>query len=356
MEKFVYIDGERDIAAENARCVVLEESAVNPKYVENMKKQGLLVWVRKACAEEIPVKVMQEMAGRVQNAKGILRAATCRSFGKMLESMGESLQYIDGFILPSPELSEALWRKEFDKFFVERELFEIFDQDVKNSRVRIFYYEAVERYLVTNYIEPVYAMAEEAGKQISFDMGDGEIQYDFTLGINPIRLACKGISVTFCKASIENEAVCRLCRENCFIIETNELIKANTSEGFGKVLLIKPVRGCRARYVYSSKKHNVRLETPALEASMEGTYYCDMLTERNMDFLAVDEYIFENLACISNGKITLFSQEFEDVIVCEGCMFEKMFGNVLGIAEKSGISVNSAELLKKLSAENWEEI
>lgn len=356
MERFVYIDNENDMAKEtDAQCVVLEESAIDARYVKALKKRGTSVWVKADSTIKIPIKAISEFAGRVQNSKSALYAVTGEAFGRMLERMTEIVEYIDGFILPAPVLSGILWCNKFGKSFCEDELLEIFDEDVKESRVRILYYEAVEQYLVKTYIEPVCTAAKEAGKKISFDMGDGEIQYDFMPGINPIQLASKGISLTFRNASSEVTAICRLCREKCFILSGNELLRERVNTDFGKVLLIKPVRGCRARYVYSSKKHNTRLETPALEASMEGTYYCDMLTEKNVDFLAVDEYVFENSACVSNGRITLFSQEFEEVIVCDGCMFERMFGNVLDIAEKSGISVNSAGLLKRLSAEDWEE-
>ncbi len=345
MKNFVFINTEKDFKyakKKNAKSVVIKDT-FDKEIIKMAKDSGFSVWIAENCTENISVCTLSEFAGRLSREPGNVSAVTCGSFEKMLAGVGKSLEFIDGFILPAPKLSGLLWDDDFEKMTgVVGELLDIFDDYVSESYVRSLYYEAVEENIVSKYIEPVYAMAKKIGKNVCFNLGSGEIQYDFMPIFNPIRMASEGFSLAFEKSTAELDAFCSLWEE-----------KPKNRE---KVLLINPVRGCRKRFVYSGKKRKVRQENPALCASFEGTYYCEKLASCGMNFVAADEYTLENSAYVVKGKVSLFGRRFENILVCKSCSFSEKGVDILKAAEASGVLVNSSELLQKLSAENLEEI
>lgn len=310
------------------------------KSLENKEKNnGFLMCAEEKCAIEIPALNIVEFAGRWDTEPGNIKAVTCESFENMLSNMVGDIESVRGFILPIPRLSGLLWKEDFEKVLGDiGEIYDIFDEYVPQSPVRSCYFEMLEDYIVKKYMYPVESYAREIGKSISFYMASGVIQYDFMPVINPMRLAYEGFSLTFEKSSPELDAIGRL------------------PDSRGKnVLLIKPVRGCRRKYVYTGEKRRVRMETPALCTSFEGTFYCERLTQHGINFTAVDEYWFENSACAQEGKINLNSAEYEEIILCNGCFFSEKGKNILAEAKRCGVLINSEKLLQELMEEiQWE--
>lgn len=301
------------------------------------KDMGFSVWVQGNCTEDISACILDGFAGRVSLEQGNICAATCKAFKKMLNDISISLEFIDGFILPVPKLSGLLWSDDFENAIHDSgDIFDIFDEYVTESPVRQRYFEMLEDYIISKYIEPVHSFAKKIGKRISFDMGSGEIQYDFMPVLNPIRMISQGLSLTFEKHTAEIDAMCNL-PDNCKDAE--------------RVLLIKPVRGCRRKYVYTGEKRRARVETPALCTSFEGTFYCERLTQHGINFTAVDEYWFENSAYVKEGKINLNSAEYKEIILCNGCFFSEKGKNILAEAKKCGVLINPGEILQKLMEE-----
>ena len=308
MENFVAINRKIDFEYAKEKSKRLIINSLDHELISMARDGGFSVYVEKNCTENVPVHILSGIAGRTSREAGSVLAVTCDTFEKMLMGIGGNLENIDGFILPIPKPSGLLWSDAFEKALNKNpgELFDVFDEYVPESDVRLLYYEMAEEYLVLKFIEPLHKMAKKIGKSITFYMGTGEMQYDFMPILNPIRLIYEGYSLAFEKQTPEIKAFCNL----------------NKPEKSESVLLVKPVRGCRRKYVYSGKKLRVRQENPALCASYEGTYYCERLAELGMEFLAIDEYTLENSAYVQDGSIALLAKGFKNVIICDGCSFK----------------------------------
>lgn len=309
-------------------------------------------WLYFDSMEEQAVTVLSDIGGRACTAKGTLRAVT----PTVLEEKKEYIAGFAGIIVPIPVCDGLLWNeaaaKEAEKV---GELYDIFNGDVVESSIRGFYYERLERHMISEYIMPTYEKARSMGIKISFYMGDGKVQYDFMPIINPISLICVGIPVSFGGYSHEKAAVCSLMDKACFIIDDNELFCVEYKRRGNGRLLIIPNRACRDRYVYSERENKRHMETPALCKAAEGSFYFDRLWKAGLEFDMIDESALESYACIEDGSVAMPFGKYKAVYVCPSCMFCGTCADAIDGAERAGILINPPELASMLNNENTED-
>lgn len=309
------------------------------------------MWVYVDCLKEFDVQTLKYIGGKISISEGKISTVT----PSMIEEVN-ALGDFDGLIVPLPISQELLWNEEAGAAVQGLgELEDIFNRDIAESCIRTFYYEEVEKHLISEYITPLCEKAADLGKRISFFVGDGEIQYDFLPVINPIRLIMEGISLTFGTCSAETALMCTL-REDCFIMRENELFCVDSAREEGSVLLITPVRSCRDKYIFGEKRNKMRRETPALCAAFEGTVYCERLLAAGVAFDIIDEYTLEKYAVIKDGKVVMSFGTYKSILVCPACAFCGKCEDPVRTAANAGILINQRDLIEKIQNENTEEI
>lgn len=316
----------------------------------NVRKKRL--WLCVDSMQEQAVTVLSDIGGRVCTAKGTLFAVT----PTVLEGMKEYIAGFAGIVVPVPSCDGLLWNETAAKEAeTVGELYDIFDDEVIESSIRGFYYEKIERHIISEYIIPIYEKARSMGIEISFYMGDGKIQYDFMPILNPITLVCMGIPVSFGGYSREKAAVCSLMDKACFIIDGDELFCVEYKRRGNGRLLVIPNRACRDRYLYSERENKRHLETPALCKAAEGSFYFDRLWKAGLEFDMIDESALENYACIEDGSLVMPFGKYKEVYTCPSCVFCGACADAINGAKRAGILINPPELASIINNENTED-
>ncbi|MBR5809663.1 MAG: hypothetical protein IKY39_06170, partial [Clostridia bacterium] len=251
---------------------------------------------------------------------------------------------IQGFVAPVPEISGPLWNEKLAKMCNMQEmdneiLYELFDDDIEISPVRSWYYANLEKYILKSYILPLKRFCKNTGKKLVFDLGNVEIRYDLMKTmINPYNIKKAGLSVVVHKQNGNIEKELGFSSED-FVISGNSI--ENVTKENAKILLINPVRGVMERYIQGEiKTRPNRFETPALSAAIEGTYYCDMLTENGYAFDVTDEI---RLPKESDLK------RYENILICKSCLFTEKEKKRIDKLQKCGVKINDKDLICELT-------
>ncbi len=289
-----------------------------------------------------PVKVLCGHAGRIAIDDGEVRYASVKELKLLLKNIDSFKDRIRGFIVPVPDVSGPIWNDKLAKRLGEDcddILYELFDPEIEKSHLRSWYYETVGNHILRTYMIRLKKFADSIGKEVIFDLGTVEMQYDLMKKmIIPGLLKKAGISMAVRKESgnIEKELG---FSDKDFIISEGFLTKVEKDDA--KILLIKPTRGVMERFMQGEiKRKPNRLETPALLAGIEGVYYSDMLTEKGYSFDVTDE--------IRLPKLSDFAK-YENVIICKSCLFTEKETKKIGRLQKYGVKINDKDLICDLT-------
>ncbi len=298
---------------------------------------------------EISVKSEQmlcQLAGKTDIKTGEVRYVSVKDLKRLLKN-DETLQdSVSGFVVPIPEISGPVWNDKIAKMCKMTEgdsefLYELFDDEIETSSVRSWYYENLAKYILKTYMLPLKRFSRSIGKEIIFDLGNIEMQYDLMEKmINPCMLKKSEISLLVHKetGNIEKELG---FSENDFVIKDDTIKRCEKREQEPKILLIKPMRGVMERFVLQEirKKPN-RLETPALLSAIESVYYCDMLSEKGYNFDVADEM---NLPKVIDLK------KYEHILICKACLFTEKETKKIDRLQKFGVKINDKDLICDLT-------
>lgn len=324
---------------------------------------NLEVWILLSEKESISPAYLLNIGGRLSVEEKAIDITTSCILSEKYSDMDEnSKNLVTGFIVPFPNICGIIWddslESECDRLGIDKNdnLIDLFDEEPLESTYRAWYYEQAERLIIEKYLLPLKEFAESYGKKISFDMGAMETQYDLAYKMaNPFRFMESGIAATFRQGtglSFETEAVmiCPGAKDFSILTDCIEYAQKESEPLKSDILLIKPSRGVMERFVMR-KRRKYRLETPALIAAMDGTYYINMLKEKGFNFHCADEFGIERYGFSGDGKFRLGEQEYGQILICQSCRFSQKGINILKKAEEDGVCINSESLIKILGAE-----
>lgn len=298
-----------------------------------------------------PIKVLCAHAGRPAIDDGEIRYVGVRELKRFLKNIGSFEENIRGFIVPVPEISGPIWNDRFARMLGEdchAIVYELFDHEIEKSQLRSWYYETVGKYILRTYMIPLKKFAENIGKEIIFNLGKAEMQYDLMRKIiTPDVLKKAGLSLAIHKECGNIEKELGFSNKD-FVISGDFLAKVEKDDG-AKILLIKPTRGVMERFVQGEIRNKPnRLETPALLAAIESTYYSDMLIENGYSFDVTDE---RRLPKVDDLR------KYENVLICKSCLFTEKETKKIDKLQKYGIKINDEKLICDLmekGEDQWE--
>jgi len=250
----------------------------------------------------------------------------------------------NGYIFSVPKISVPVWDTRLAKMCKMDEedaemLYELFDEEIEISSVRSWYYTNMAKYILKVFICPLTKMCKNMEKEIVFDLGNIEMQYDLMKKIiDPFTLKKAGITLAVHKddGNIEKELG---FSDSDFIIYGDTLKRATKEDA--RILLVKPARGIMERFIQGEiKERPIRLETPALLSGIESVYYSDMLTEHGYSFDVTDEI---HLPKENDLK------KYENVLICKSCLFTEKEKKKIDKIQKYGVKINDTELICDLT-------
>lgn len=280
------------------------------------------------------VPILCQHAGKIATQNGEIRYVSTKDLKGALQDD------VTGFIVPVPKISGPIWNKSLAKLCkvdVENTeiLYQLFDEEIEISSVRSWYYTNLSKYILRTYILPIERFCKSIGKEIIFDLGNVEMQYDLMKNaVNPDIMKKAGLSLLVHKnGNIEKEL--GFSSED-FVISGDSLKRVTKPDA--KILLIKPIRGMMERFIQGEiKSRPNRLETPALLSGIESTYYCNMLADSGYAFDAADEmHLPKDL------------KKYENILICESCLFTEREKKRIDKLQKNGVNINDNELICKL--------
>ena len=281
------------------------------------------------------VPILCQHAGKIATQNGEIRYVSTKDLKGALQDD------VTGFIVPVPEISGPIWNKSLAKLCkvdVENTeiLYQLFDEEIEISSVRSWYYTNLSKYILRTYMLPIERFCKSIGKEIIFDLGNIEMQYDLMRNmINPDMLKKSGLSLLVHKSgNVEKEL--GFSGED-FVIN-GDLIEQVTKID-AKILLIKPTRGVMERFIQGEIKNRPnRLETPALSSAVESTYYCHMLAEAGYEFDVTDEF-----------HLPKDLKKYENILICKSCLFTEREKKRIDKLQKHGVNINDNELICNLT-------
>ena len=285
------------------------------------------------------VQVLCRYAGRISTENDYVRYAGIKDLKPLLK------EGIDGFILPVPKINSLIWDTKIARMCKMEEpddiLGELFDSDVEISSVRSWYYINLSKYILRTYILPVKRFCKREGKELIYDLGNIEMEYDLMkTGINPAMLKKAGISLLVHK--VYGNAEKEIGLSDADFIMDGDCAYRDTKYN-ADILLIKPTRGVMERFVQGEIKNRVnRLETSALSAAMESVYYCDMLTKKGHIFDVADEMHLPKESEL---------RKYEHILICKSCLFTEKEKKKIEKIQKYGVKINDSELIFSLMEE-----
>lgn len=277
---------------------------------------------------------LTDFCGKIKYAEKEIKYTGVQDLECLKRHLGDAFCLISGIMIPMPHTVNPIYNAEMEKLCsfgadCDEFLYELFDSERKISRIRSWYYENLEKYVINNYMEPQKRLLLKLGKRTIFDIGKMDMQYDLAERmINPISLSKKGFSLGI-KSGRSYVSYSRKVR------------------GKGKpILVVNPTRGVMERYVRGEVKGKQnRLETPALVAATEGEYLCEMLERCGYSYHIADEFFF--------GGRKRFT-DYESILVSDGCLFTESEERHIKDLEKSGIKINPTDLLRELARKGEE--
>lgn len=283
------------------------------------------------------VQILCQHAGKIVTQNGEVRYVSVKDAKSVLQ------ENVGGIIVPVPTISGPLWNARLAKMCRLEEdnndiLYELFDDEIEVSPVRSWYYINLAKYILRTYMLPLKRLCKSMGKELIFDLGCIDMQYDLMkVMINPGLIKRAGISLAVHKngGNIENEL--GLSGKD-FIVNGDKLERVAKNEA--KMLLIKPMRGVMERFVQGEIKEKPnRFETPALSAGIESVYYCDMMSDAGISFDVVDEI------CLPKERDL---RKYEDILICKSCLFTEKDKKKIDKLQKYGVKVNDGNLIFSL--------
>ena len=284
------------------------------------------------------VRILCEHAGKIATKSGEVRYVSTKDLNRFLKDE------IRGFVVSAPQISGPIWNEKLAKMCKIQEedneiLYELFDDEIEISSVRFWYYENLQKYILRAYLLPLKRFCKRMGKELIFDLGNVEMQYDLMKNmINPDTMKKAGLSLSVHRQSGNIEKELGFSNED-FVITENSIERAERKEA--KILLIKPIRGIMERFIQGEiKSRPNRLETPALCVAMESTYYCDMLAEGGYEFDVTDEIHIPKESEL---------KKYEDILICKSCLFTEKEKKKIEKLQKYGVKINDKDLLCDLT-------
>lgn len=311
-----------------------------------LKAQGVTEVLIKLSPKTIKsVQILYENAGKISEKSGEVRYVGVKDLKKLLKNIEAFYDDVFGFIVPVPEISGPIWNSKLAKMCRMDEencetLYDLFDDETEISSVRWWYYKNFEKYILRTYMIPLKKFCDSIGKEIIFDLGNIEMQYDLMKNmINPELLKNAGISLAVHKG---NEILAKELGFSYkdFVITGDFIERIKSNEVMEKILLIKSVRGVKERFRQGEIKGRLnRLETPALSAAIESVYYCEMLSKKGYEFDVKDEEF------LSKGNDY---KKYDNILICKSCLFTEKETKIIDKIQKDGIKINDNELILSL--------
>lgn len=283
------------------------------------------------------VQILCEHAGKLATGDGEIRYVSVKELKRALALQ----ETISGFIVPVPEISGPIWNATLAKICKVQDadnefLYELFEDYIEISHMRSWYYENLGKYILRTYMLPLKRFCKSVGKEIIFDFGNVEMQYDLMKNmISSHSLKKAGLSLAVHKENGNIEKELGFSSDD-YVIKKGVLKKVSKKTK-PNILLIKPTRGVMERFIQGEiKARPNRLETPALSSAIESTYYVDMLTEMGHSFDVTDE-----IHLPKDDEL----KKYENILICESCLFTEKEKKRIDKLKKYGVKINNNQLL-----------
>lgn len=289
-------------------------------------------------------KTIAPHAGRIICETGYVTFVSIHKLKETINELGKLIRCVVGVVIPPPETKCLLWNNDIKKicgFQGEAQLYDLFDEEIERSLVRSEYYIGLNKYIISNYMNPQIELMEEFGIKTIFDISDLS-SYEDTVGkmISPFMLKKEKLTLATTRKNgiIEKETG---FTNDDFVITEDGIYGLGYASG--EILLVAPFRGVLERIVKNPKrKQGSRIENAALLAAIEGVWYGGMLHECGYDFDVKDESFFSGNKDIS---------QYKTMLICESCLFEEKEMAKIKELENRGISINPQDLIHKLITE-----
>ncbi len=311
---------------------------------ELLKMQGVGKTLIKISANTVKsVQILCQHAGKIASQSGEVRYASVKDLKRLLKDIETLQDDIRGFIVPVPEITGPVWNAKLAKMCKIGEenneiLYELFDDEIEISSVRSWYYTNLAKYILRTYMLPLKRFCKSTGKELIFDLGNIEMEYDLMKKmINPDMAKRAGLSLAVHKECGNIEKELGFSDED-FVINGDFLEGVTKEEA--KILLIKPTRGIMERFIQGEiKSRPNRLETPALSAAIESVYYSDMLKDTGYLFDVTDEIHLPKVSDLRG---------YENILICKSCLFTEKERARIDKLQKGGIKINDKDLICSL--------
>ncbi|MBE7015429.1 MAG: hypothetical protein E7417_01230 [Ruminococcaceae bacterium] len=284
---------------------------------------------------------------------------------------------VSGYIIKYPNFRGVIWDKSFAEDFykeysnyIEDYLYLLFEPYEKQAPFRYWYMENCQKFIYKKYISPILRWAKRVNINVCFDVGDEQTYFlQMEKGVFLLDLIEKGVSVyaNHKKNCIyETGIIMSKYGKNCFLAASepddnlrdldinvvSQSIPQTEGDIISKshILLVRCERGVAERFAKYKNPLDDSNECAALDASFEGTYYCDMLYEKGFSFEVTSEKYFEKYTSYKNKVLTYKGVIVDQILLCKSCVFSKKGISILNRVSKDGICVNNISLIDILES------
>lgn len=260
--------------------------------------------------------------------EGDLYRVTLETVKNLKEKLADTLEMLDGFVIPAPCTKGLLWNEDFPPAYedfcgrdIKDEIPDIFDKSVQNSDFRVWYYNIASRVMFFKYILPLSEYLQTFGKKACFDFGSKDKSIEIIKKqLNPFLLQKYKIPL---------------------IYETENGITLFCGRGkYKQNLLVLPLRAVMLNFAYGAKYS--RRESPLVLAQAEEEYYKNSMKKCKIEYSTVSEFEFLNMK-----KAEL--KRFENILICDSCVLQDADIEML---KNSGYKINEKGFLNILDMAN----
>lgn len=348
---FTFADSNTDfekLKQQGVKSVLIKYSPKIRKTIKSASSVGMNIMVEMEFGTKDSISVIKPLAGRLHIEEGSINYISTSDIKNVLKDIGKGIDKVMGFVLPVPSVNGLLWNdeiKELTKTEID-DLYDLFDEEKEISFIRWQYFTSAQKYLYEKYMIPQKEILKSIGIKVVFSFGKQELQYDLIGSlVNTMMLKHKGLNLGICCDKDLAETEFGL-RGGDYVFDENGCEQIHKKRTYKNILLIKPTRGVIERYVETGRRN--RLETNALSSAIEGLFLGEKLKLKGCSFDVADESSFYEKRDF---------EKYKDILICESCLFTDKEMSKISMLLKSGIRINSADLMAELlkqGEEEWE--
>lgn len=344
----------------------------------NAKKHGLSFWSEFDKTQKETLTYLDIDSSDIIYCEKETKVLALNDLKEVIKSMSKSdRELLDGIIVKYPDFSSFLWDESFKEDYynefsnyIEDYLYLLFEPAEKQVAFRSWYFEKCSDFVYKKYICPLIKWAKSKGINLCFDIGKEESEYYYLKRhVDIMYLLEKGVSLCVNHNPNGITETCIMLSKysgNSFVVSNydsridslslNFIAHAKCNQDFVKkskdcILLIRASRGVMQRCVEADNEDISVTENDAVKASLEGTYYTDMLFEKGFQFEITSEKLFEKHAKFKNGIFTYKDKKINQVLLCNSCVFTKKGIKLLNSLLDGGVCINNANLINILGSD-----